>query len=95
MSSIAYSRKQGTVTVTADNGVSRVWPLATFEANPAACVAQTGNGITPPVVEPTPEEKIALLEKRNAALEAALIEKAILTKQEVDAKVENSISPKG
>lgn len=46
---IAYNRRQGIVTVTADNGVSREWPLATFEADPAACVAQTGNGISGPV----------------------------------------------
>jgi hypothetical protein len=49
MSSIAYNRKAGIVTVTADNGVTSEWPLATFEADPAACVAQTGNGINAPV----------------------------------------------
>lgn len=49
MSSISYSYRNETVTVTADNGVSRVWPLATFEADPAACVAATGNGINAPV----------------------------------------------
>ncbi len=87
MSSIEYNRKAGIVTVTADNGVTRVWPLATFEANPAACVAQTGNGITPPVQEPTSEEKIAILEKRNAALQALLIEKAVITRTEVEAKI--------
>jgi hypothetical protein len=46
---ISYNRKAGIVTVTADNGVTREWPLATFEADPAACVAQTGNGINAPV----------------------------------------------
>lgn len=49
MSSVSYNRKAGIVTVTADDGTSRVWPLATFEADPAACVAQTGNGINGPV----------------------------------------------
>ena len=47
--SISYNRKAGTVTVTADDGTEREWPLATFEADPAACVAQTGNGINAPV----------------------------------------------
>lgn len=47
--SIAYSRRNSTVTVTADNGVTRVWPIATFEADPASCIAQTGNGINAPV----------------------------------------------
>jgi hypothetical protein len=49
MSSVQYNRKAGTVTVTADDGTERIWPLATFEADPAACVAQTGNGINAPV----------------------------------------------
>jgi hypothetical protein len=35
----------------------------------------------------TVEDKLALLEKRNAALEATLIEKLVVTKVEVDAKV--------
>ena len=46
---IAYNRKAGIVTVTSDDGTERVWPLAEFEADPAACVAQTGNGINAPV----------------------------------------------
>lgn len=46
---ILIDRQQGIVTVTADDGTSREWPIADFEANPAACVAQTGNGITEPV----------------------------------------------
>jgi hypothetical protein len=76
------------VIVTADDGSWRVWPEALFLADEAACIAQTGNGITPPEPIITADEKIAILEKRNAALEAALIEKAVLTKSEVDAKVD-------
>lgn len=88
MSSISYNRKAGTVTVTADDGATRNWPLATFEANPASCVAQTGSGIAPPFTpEPTADEKIAALEKENAALREVLIEKAIITKSEVDLKI--------
>lgn len=49
MSSISYNRRQGIVTVTADDGTTRDWPLAEFEADPAACVAATGNGINAPV----------------------------------------------
>jgi hypothetical protein len=49
MASIGYNRKAGIVTVMADDGTERIWPLATFEADPAACVAQTGNGINAPV----------------------------------------------
>ena len=67
---IAYSYKRGIVTVTADDGTTRDWPLATFEASPASCVAQTGNGIAPPPPpEPTPDEKIAAV---RAELQAAL-----------------------
>lgn len=99
-----YNRAAGIVTVTADDGTVRDWPLAEFEADPAGCVAQTGNGITPPVIEPTVddkiaavraeyEEKLARLEKRNNAVEAVLREKAIVTKEEVDAK--EVIDPKG
>jgi hypothetical protein len=43
--------------------------------------------VSDPTPEPTAGEKIAILEKRNAALEAALIEKAYITLAEVDAKV--------
>jgi hypothetical protein len=85
---ISYNRKSGTVTVTADDGTTRIWPLATFEADPAACVAQTGNGITPPEPIITADEKIAALEKENAALREVLIEKAIITKSEVDLKID-------
>lgn len=58
---IVYNRKLGIVTVTADNGVTRGWPLAEFEADPAGCAAQTGNGITSPPREPTAEDKLAEL----------------------------------
>lgn len=85
---IAYSYKRGIVTVTADDGTERVWPLEQFEADPAGCVAQTGNGITPPEPVLSTDEEIAILKKRNAALEAALIEKGTVTKADVDAKVE-------
>jgi hypothetical protein len=64
---IAYSYKRETVTVTADDGTTRDWPLATFEADPAACVAQTGNGIEEPTFEPSADEKIAALEASLAA----------------------------
>ena len=37
------------VTVTADDGTKKTWPLAAFEADPGACVAATGNGIAAPV----------------------------------------------
>ena len=90
---IIYDRPNGLVTVTADNGTARNWPMAEFEANPEACIAQTGNGITPPTPEPSTAEKLAALEKRNAALEAALNEKAVVTKEEVDAK--EAADPKG
>jgi hypothetical protein len=83
---IAYSYKRGIVTVTADNGTSRDWPLKTFEADPASCVAQTGNGIALPEPVITTDEKIAALEKENAALREVLIGKAIITKSEVDLK---------
>lgn len=87
MSSISYSYKRGIVTVTADDGTVQEWPLKTFEADPASCVAQTGNGITPPEPVLSTDEKIAQLEKRNAALEAALIEKSVVTKADIDVKV--------
>lgn len=53
MSAIEYKRKAEppVVIVTADDGTVQEWPLAEFEADPAACVAATGNGISPPVPE--------------------------------------------
>ena len=45
MPSIEYRRRAEppVVIVTADDGTSRTWPLAEFEANPQACVLATGN----------------------------------------------------
>lgn len=74
------------VRVTADDGTQVEWPLDQFEADPAACVAATGNGITPPVPEPTAEEKLAVAEKELAGLREALIAKGIISKAEIDAQ---------
>ena len=87
---ISYNRKIGVVQVTADDGTVREWPLAEFEADPVAAVAATGNGITPP--EPVlteQEQKIVALEKRNAALEAVLVEKALVSKLEIDVQADD------
>jgi hypothetical protein len=85
---IQCKHKLGIVIVTADDGTTSEWPLATFEADPAAAVAATGNGITPPEPELSPEQqKIAELEKRNKALEAVLIDKGLVVKTEIDEKV--------
>lgn len=72
---IEYKRRLGFVRVTADNGVSRDWPLAEFEAAPEACVAATGNGITPPVAEKSETEKLKDL----------LVTKGVITRGEADA----------
>lgn len=90
MGSISYSRRVGIVTVTSDDGTAIEWPLDQFEADPAACVAQTGNGITPPAPEP---DKLAALEKENIALREALIAKGVITKAEIDAKAAAAADP--
>jgi len=64
MSSIEYKRRADPpiVRVTSDDGTQREWPLATFEADPAACIAATGNGINAPVPETisAPQARVAL-----------------------------------
>lgn len=44
-------RRADVVVVTADDGTRKEWSIAAFEANAAACIAATGNGIKPPVPE--------------------------------------------
>jgi hypothetical protein len=63
MGSVAYSRRNGVVTVTADDGTVQEWPIAEFDADPAAFIAATGNGINPPVPESVtaPQARVALL----------------------------------
>lgn len=68
---ILIDRALGTVAVTADNGASRTWPLVQFEADPATCIAATGNGIKSSVPEKISAAQAMAVLDANGLLDAA------------------------
>lgn len=84
MSSVSYSRRLGIVTVTADDGTERVWPLSQFTGNEEACIAQTGNGINPPAPEHVTASQFRIALHRADLLTATL---AVIAAPETDQEI--------
>lgn len=92
---LAVDQKNNSVSLASDTGEYKTFTYAQWRDSPIACLRSMESGLERAPRQLSPEEKIAILEKRNDALEAALAEKGLITKSDVDVKLAAELDASG